>query len=227
MEHKTAFSVWFLPLALTLTENGACAAGLGEDGTWYRPEPVSKSLINGGATVLSYDTWRQVRLGPLAKPAPPENHRFLGFDSPREKFAPPEQRLELLGQVAHPSVADLFDGDQTLGCIRANIDDIYSRRHTGGRSFLRLVFSDVTGAQFDWVLPEHRVTQKWKAASEMQASTLVQPELLQGTGQDAYLTLALGDRNNRFPGKYDGRHPLVVGVHSIRELSGKLTERQG
>lgn len=207
--------MWFLPLAITQSEDGSCVAGLGDDGKWYRPEPISLEQVSGETAAFSYDHWRLLRLGPKETSAPPENRALVAFDPALPRPARAKQRLDMLAQMASPSVYSAFADGQSLGCIRATVHDIYFRRHTGGRRFLRIVFSDPAGERFDWVLPELAMNQRWAAEGGLDVPDDRRDRLLTSMGTDAYLTLALGDKNDRFPGKYDGRHPLVVGVHPV------------
>jgi hypothetical protein len=91
------------------------------------------------------------------------------------------------------------------------VREVYLRRSTGGRIFVRCRFADGSGAGYDWIVPE--------IAFAARARELIHSGR-PGTGDLAgaeavYLALGLTKPNGRLPGRFGGCHPLVVGVHPV------------
>ncbi|MFD7424404.1 hypothetical protein ACFV6M_28730 [Streptomyces californicus] len=78
------------------------------------------------------------------------------------------------------------------------------QRSTGGRTFLRLEFTDNTGERFDWIVRDVRLLD----AGPGEIALPVGPE-----APLLYAAVGLTHPNHRFPGRFRGCHPLVVGLH--------------
>lgn len=196
----------FVPLAVTLdTEGGACVAGVTAEGRWLRPEPVTAAQVAG--TDPGYVMHRPVRLvlGPATGDGARPEDRAAG-GAPRRAGPPagPAGRAALLAAVADPDVATAFAGGRSAGLVAVRPLGFRHQRSTGGRTFLRMEFTDSTGEHFDWIVRDLRLLDAGPG------------EVALPTGPEApvlYAAVGLTHPNHRFPGRFRGCHPLVVGLH--------------
>ncbi|WP_030241107.1 hypothetical protein [Streptomyces sp. NRRL S-350] len=197
-----------VPLAVTLdADGGACVAGLDADGRWIRPEPVTAGEVGPDGP---YAFFRPVRigLGPSTEAdARPEDRTVLEAPRPAGQALDAAARERLLNETADATVAEAFAGERSAGLVLATVRRIYGRRSTGGRSFLRVEFTDASGAEYDWIVRDWRLVRRFPAPVEGP---------LPGSAGPCFLSIGLTKPNGRFPGRFRGCHPLVVGVHSER-----------
>jgi hypothetical protein len=213
-------TVRLLPLAITRVDDGeACVGAVDETGRWLRPEPVLPAHVTGAEPVFRYWHWTELRLGPSTTDGARVEDRAMVsapvLDTGSE--VPAARRRELLTPLLGSDVASTVgSGRRSLGLIRAEIRDVYLRRSTGGRTFVRCRFADGAGAEHDWIVPE--IAFGARVWSLVRAGGISESGLVDRLGRsEVYLTLGLTMPNNRFPGQFGGCHPLVVGVHVIPE----------
>ncbi|MEU8588291.1 hypothetical protein AB0C59_15025 [Streptomyces sp. NPDC048664] len=205
----------FLPLAVTLdTDGGACVAGLDADGRWIRPEPVTADEVGPEGP---YAFFRPVRLGlgPSTEPdARPEDRAVRTPPRPAGEALGAAARARLLRDSADAGVEAAFAGERSAGLVAVQVRRLYGRPSTGGRSFLRMEFTDASGAEHDWIVRDRRLVRRFPAPHQDPPPDLAGP---------CFLSIGLTKPNGRFPGRFRGCHPLVVGVLS-GDFSGVLSE---
>ncbi|MCG0287988.1 hypothetical protein [Streptomyces sp. PSAA01] len=197
-----------LPLAVTLDAGGgACVAGLDLDGRWIRPEPVTAEQVGPEGPYAFFHPVR-IGLGPSTEPdARPEDRAVIAPPRPAGPALDPAMRERLLKDTADATVEKAFAGERSAGLVPADVRRVYGRRATGGRSFLRLEFTDASGAEHDWIVRDARLVRAFPAPLEGPLPDLAGP---------CFLSIGLTKPNGRFPGRFRGCHPLVVGVLSER-----------
>jgi len=168
--------------------------------------------VDPGRPTYRYDRRVPLSLGPAPADARPEDRCLIACHQPAVPVGL-EERRQILARMAAESADAVFSEGRTAGCIPAEVEAVYARRHTGGRSYVRMRFRDPTGEVFDWVVPEVRLTDAVAAAGGLDMTAAAAERLRAAFDGEAYLVIGLGDRNDRMPGRYDGRHPLVVGAH--------------
>lgn len=227
-----ATDVRLLPLAITrVDEEEACVGAVTATGEWVRPEPVHTAEVADPATApFRYWHWTRARLAPPVVADPrPEDRALAGPPRLDERSTVPAgERPALLGKHCDASVEAVFEGARrSLALVRAEIEDLYVRRATGGRTFLRCGFRDPTGAAYDWIVPDIGFgALVWPHVTRQRIDPPVRARLLGAlTRSEVYLTLGLTRPNNRFPGRFGGCHPLVVGVHSTDPALRPAAER--
>lgn len=197
-----------IPLAVTFdADGGACVAGLDTGGAWIRPEPVRVEEVGPERPYAFFQPVR-IGLGPSAEPdARPEDRTVSSPPQPVGEILGAPAREQLLKNTADPTVTEAFANERSAGLVRAEVCRVYGRRSTGGRSFLRLEFTDDSGTEYDWIVRD------WRAVRQF-------PNPVDGPLPDlpghCFLAVGLTKPNGRFPGRFRGCHPLVVGVHSER-----------
>ncbi len=201
-----------IPLAITLdTDDGACVAGVTASGRWLRPEPVTAADVTGSTP--RYRFFRPVAVELVASPEPdarPEDRAVTGPVTETGAALDVAERAELLGRVADDSVELAFAGERSAGLVRARVRGFERRRSTGGRSFLRLAFTDPAGADHDWIVRDVRALRAFGGSGEDTALAEARAWL---AAAPVFLSIGLTKPNGRFPGRFRGCHPLVVGVH--------------
>jgi hypothetical protein len=213
--------VLLYPLVITRdTDGGACVSGCTEDGLWFRPEPVTADEVEGTDPLYQY--FRPVHVGLSAsheRDARPEDRNIAMAASPAGQALSEAERDNLLRKVADPSVEDAFAGERSVGVVELTARRVYAQRSTGGRTFLRLEFSDSPGKAFDWII---RDVQLLRAFPEPGAARAELEELSAVVAAaPRFVSVGLTKPDGRFPGRFRGCHPLVVGLHGIvRDLEG-------
>jgi len=210
----------FLPLAITRVGNDeACVAGVTEDGLWIRPEPVSLDQVQREPAAYDYSRWSVVDLAESIA----EDHRW----EDRTVLNPETvciagsvtsaERATMLARYTDADVSSALEGQRTVGLIRVTLHLVYAKRATGGRVFLRGAFTDSAGKDYDWIIPE------------LAFARLARPFVVDGQLKPAFaerfrdalsrvptfFTVGLTKREHRFPGRFKGCHPLVVGIHTV------------
>ncbi len=196
----------FVPLAVTLDgAGGACVAGVTAEGRWLRPEPVTAAQVAGPDPVYAVHHPVRLPLGPATGDgARPEDRAAAGAPRRAGPPAEPARRAALLAAVADPDVATAFAGGRSAGLVAVRPLGYRHQRSTGGRTFLRLEFTDNTGERFDWIVRDVRLLDAGPGEIALPAGP--EAPLL-------YAAVGLTHPNHRFPGRFRGCHPLVVGLH--------------
>ncbi len=213
-----------LPLAITrVDDHEACVGAVTAHDAWVRPEPVEvREVVDPATASFRYWQWAEVELGPPVVGDPrPEDRALHGRPQPQARaggaFGAP-QRRGLLRRLADTDVESVFDAaHRSLGLVQAEVRDVYTKRSTGGRAFLRCRFCDPTGREYDWIVPEIVFGERaWPHVRAGRLDPEWRDELLADLGRcETYLTIGLTKPNGRFPGRFGGCHPLVVGVHPV------------
>lgn len=207
-----------LPMAVTqASDSHACVGALTADGQWVRPEPITLDQVRDRTTSRwRYGRWTRVTLGPARVAEPRPEDRALHDDPrPAERWTAGQCR-EWTSSFVDGSVHEALAGERTLGMVYVELHRVYAKQATGGRVFLRFVFNDRTGEIFDWIVPDIDTAEPLLATTENGTlPTAVAQRALASLREHGPLLLTLGltRPNNRFPGRFRGCHPLVVGVH--------------
>lgn len=196
-----------LPIAITRVDSDrGCVGALGRDGAWVRPGPVQLTELTAESPRYSYDRWVWIDAAPcLEKDARPEDRRLVGAPRSGDPIDS-EDRAALLHAHADPSVEVAFARGRSLGAVCARVRRVYRRRSTGGRDVLRMDFEDDAGVRYDFIVPDLHFERWVGARSEEDASSAL-------AARKVLIALGLTKPNGRFPGRFGGCHPLVVGVH--------------
>lgn len=218
-------AVHFVPLAITQSDSThGCVAGLSVTGEWLRPEPIMAAELGKGS-VYQYRRFCRAYLGPSeAEDCRPEDRHVLApttVATDMKTVTTDAAWLNWYRAHCDKHVESCFVGERSVGLIEVTPERVYAKRATGQRVFARMAFRDATGEAFDWIVPEiafssyvlERLSPNARAAEE---AAILKP--LQQ--RKVFLCLGLTKPNNRFPGKFRGCHPLVVGVHSFLEYGG-------
>jgi hypothetical protein len=207
-----------LPMAITRADDtSACVGALTADGRWVRPEPVALAQVADRATsAWRYRRWVAVRLAaPTVADPRPEDRTLLGEPVPGEQW-PAGRCRDWAGRFADSTVVTALAGERSLGLVSATLHRVYVKAATRGRLFTRFVFSDRTGTEYDWIVPDVETAGPLLAQARdgsLPAEVADQTRDRLQQGGPLLLTLGLTRPNNRFPGRFRGCHPLVVGVH--------------
>ena len=221
----------FIPMAITKVDDvEACVGALAQNGAWVRPEPVFLADVVAQDTPYGYFQWTTAELeNSIAKDPRPEDRNLIrdGVNAPRAaEVLPADSRLDFLRAHLDSSVEEAFSGERSLGLIKASVHRVYAKPSTAGRLFFRTEFSDPAGKTYDWIIPEINFV---KLVTPFLANGGIRPDfcaplLSVFQSVQTFFTLGLTKPNNRFPGRFRGCHPLVVGIHSVpdyRDLSGR------
>lgn len=208
----------FLPLAITRSGlDHACVGAISDAGRWVRPQPIALTQVSGPHASFAYEVWHEAALVPAqAHDRRPEDHDLVSANIQQHDTLSRDARLALLRRVCDADVSAAISGERSLGLVRARVQQVCVRRATGGRRFLRMAFEDQARESYDWIVPELRFADA--AAPHFHGDDLDSAwagrlvDVL--CSVETYLTVGLTKPNHRFPGKFRGCHPLVVGVHS-------------
>ncbi|AUX26887.1 uncharacterized protein SOCEGT47_074570 [Sorangium cellulosum] len=206
-----------LPFAMTqVDDRHACVGSLTEDGRWVRPEPVTLDMVD---RAFVYRTWTELALVPSAHPdARPEDRAMLQAPRPLGRIDAAAWK-ELAERHLDPDVLTALGGERSLGLVKASIERLYLKRSTGGRRFVRMVFTDRASRTYDWIVPELRLRRLIERHAQGDRIDPRAEEHVRRALNDAeiYLCLGLTKPNHRLPGQFRGCHPLVVGLHALPE----------
>ncbi|HEX3763100.1 MAG TPA: hypothetical protein VHW23_30595 [Kofleriaceae bacterium] len=216
-------AVRFQPLAITRADDReGCVGAVTSEGQWFRPQPVTADDVDPDRGIYRYGRWYEADVVPaFDADARPEDHQLVG------------PVRELAGGAAlawpalvRPSIADALDDDRSLGLVRARIVQLYARRSLGKKTFLRAVFCDDTGERYDWIVPEVAFGQlAWPHVADTVLAPGWAADLVGFLARaQTYVTVGLTRPNGRFPGKFRGCHPLVVGLHSAPDYRPVFAE---
>jgi hypothetical protein len=224
---EAAKTVRFVPLGISkVSELEACVGAVAEDGSWVRPETPTLAEVKASDSPFVYFQWANAELSEsLARDPRPEDHHMVRR-AERESFISEEARTELIRANLDPGVEDALAGLRSLGLVKVNVHLFCMKQSTGGRTFLRVEFTDERNETYDWIVSEVRFPEEI-------APYLVNGDITPEFGQrlqdifqsaDVYFAIALTKPNNRFPGKFRGCHPVVIGIHTIPEYSLRLSK---
>ncbi|NCP12237.1 MAG: hypothetical protein GW859_09875 [Sphingomonadales bacterium] len=204
-----------VPLAMTLpSASEACVAGIDDQGAWVRPSPVPAHWIAGPRPLFAYRRASTLRLGPPPRDgARPEDRALIGRPRLSRSLSLAAHR-RLLDRAADGGVDAAFAGDRSAGLIRARLRDVYARRHTRGRFYLRLVFDDASGETFDWILPDIAAVGYFaEAVADGALAADARRCWLDAHRGEAFLAIGLTLPTRAPDRRFRGCNPLVVGVH--------------
>jgi hypothetical protein len=217
------------PLAITRVDDGeACVGAITRAGEWIRPGPISpQDVVDRARSPFQHLQWLRLAVRPATSAdRRPEDHAVC---APVEIAGPPasgEARRKLLERAVDPSIDAAFCGERSLGLVRARVERIYVKRSTGGRAFIRAAFEDAAGSAFDWIVPDLVLSTALGAGIREGAIAPVMDAFLAEVLADsaAYLAVGLTKPNHRFPGRFRGCHPLIVGLHLVPDRLAAIRE---
>jgi len=214
-----------LPLAITRVDaHCGCVGAITDDGAWVRPEPVMIGDVVAGDSPYRYARWTDALLAPSKAANPrPEDRALIAADrspAPGPRL-PRTEWLPFMVRYLDADVASAFAGQRSLGLVEIAARRLYVGCSTAGRRFVRVEFSDAAGAIYDWIVPDLRFTAGFWAliqsgTSEDDTSSRLLARL---TAERTFFAIGLTTPNDRFPGKFRGCHPLVVGVHCAADAT--------
>lgn len=215
------------PLVITLdTDGAACVSGCTEDGVWFRPEPVTAVQVQADDALYQYFRPVLVGLTPSHESdARPEDRFVARAASPAGDALSGFERDALLQKIADASVEEAFAGGRSVGVVELRVRRVYAQRATGGKTFLRLEFADATDEVFDWIIRDIQLLQAFPdpAAAHDELDRLT----TRIAGVPRHVSIGLTKPNGRFPGRFRGCHPLVVGMHGIDQDLGRVPRASG
>ncbi|HEU4582847.1 MAG TPA: hypothetical protein VFS67_31530 [Polyangiaceae bacterium] len=220
----------FTPLAITRADGSSgCVAAVTPEGGFVRPEPVTVDDVDPRFGIYRYGVWFRAGLVASAQPdARPEDMRLTS--APRAAGELSEFEVwSLLERAAAPSVEQALAAPASIGVVRARIVRVHVTASVGQRFFLRLSFVDQAAEAYDWIVPEVAFgALAWPhvRGTELDAA-FAQRFLGLCAGGQVFLTLGLTKPNHRFPGRFGGCHPLVVGVHTRPDYLQVLSQPGG
>jgi hypothetical protein len=221
--------VRFLPLAITRADAGSgCVGAVTADGAWIRPQPVGESEVEGPARRYHYGAWHEAVVSPADDPgARPEDHTLSGPVGPPRWIEDERVLHQLLRSRPDADVASALGGERSLGLVRARVSALYLKASLARKWFLRLVFTDASGASHDWIVPEVALGALARPHRGAEALDRGWAAAVVGYWQEVetFLTLGLTRPNHRFPGRFRGCHPLVVGIHTIPDYRPAFASR--
>lgn len=213
-----------IPFAITdIDAEHVCVAGIGEDGTWIRPEPILRTDID----VNSYFAYGHMTEFYVEASTAVEK-RIEDKDYVREKPTSiiqeltPDETKKIIQQRLDDSVEEIFASGRSIGFIKPKVIDITYGRNLGGSNKIRLIFTDQKGAKYNLIVVERKfkglvlknLNESGQLDIEKRQKIL---EILSKT--ELYFSVGLSRKNTSFPGPYDGCHALVVGIHAFPDYS--------
>ncbi len=210
--------------ASKVSEREACVAAIRPDGTWVRPEVPTMTEIKAENSAYVYFRWASAALGHSIQNEPrPEDHHILQPPCGEEKLAD-VVRLDFLRKHQDSGAEAAFSGERSMGLVKATVHRVYHKQSTAGRVFLRAEFTDAAGQTFDWIITDVTFPEEI-------APYLVEGQITPEFGErlrrifnssETYFTISLTKPNNRFPGKFRGCHPVIVGIHTFPDYKPQL-----
>lgn len=220
-----------VPLAITLDGAGAgCVAGFDcVNNQWIRPEPIMESdvIFPAGQFEMFQPCVLMVN-DPNASDARPEDRSWLREHGViHQGLLKPEARRRLLERICDQTVETAFRNQRSIGVIRVRILEMYIGRSTGRRAFHRLRFVDASDETFDWIVRDVRVLDAFSHLDSPEGQQRLCAFSDSVTGTTTYISIGLTKPNYRFPGRFRGCHPLVVGLFSDLEISSLADPPRG
>jgi hypothetical protein len=219
----------FLPLVITLEdENWGCVAGIDSTRAWLRPSPIPARWAGDPAGPFRYGVWSKLSVLPHPTSNRPEDRLIAEPPTPVRAVDTFEYR-NLLTAIADPDVDTVFAGNRSVGLVRARIESIYARRHTRGRTLVRVVYDDDTGERFDWVVPE--VATCRALAPHIHDGALdahfAEAWLNEIKSSELFLAIGLTLPKQGASSRFGGCQPLVVGFHRLEPSPDRAAEGAG
>ncbi len=218
-------TVRFVPLGISkVSDLEACVGAISADGSWVRPETPTLAEVKASDSPFVYFQWANAGLGEsLAGDSRPEDQHMVRRAT-REHSIAEEERLQFMRAHLDPSAEEAFSGLRSLGLIKVQVHKFYMKQSTAGRRFLRVEFTDGKGDTYDWIISEVKFPE---AIAPYLTEHEITPELGKKLADffqcaEVYFTIALTKPNNRFPGKFRGCHPVVIGIHTVPDYSSEL-----
>src|SRR5438552_9797090 len=222
---ETQKAVRFVPLGISkVSESEACVGAISEDGSWVRPETPTLAEVKASGSPFLYFQWANAELGESLERDPrPEDHHMVRR-AQAEGWLAGEIRADFIRTHLDASAEDAFAGLRSLGLIKAKVHRIYRKQSTGGRVFLRAEFTDAKGATYDWIISEVKFPEEIEPYLVNGDITPEFGKKLAGIFQssEVYFVIALTKPNNRFPGKFRGCHPVIIGIHTVPDYYDQL-----
>jgi len=209
-----------LPVAITGGEGpSGCVAALTLDGTWVRPGPIAASTLYSSESPFSYGRLTSLVSKPCqADDARAEDHELLNSPCLGPVLSA-ETRMALYRRVEVNSVYQSLDGYHSLALIRPKLEKVYVRRSFKGVRYVRAVFCDGAGDNFDWIVMDLGFLRRVEPLDDGGVSSRLDAETERLQASSLWFALGLTNVDDRFPGRFGGCHPLVVGVHAeIEEI---------
>jgi hypothetical protein len=221
--------VRFVPMGISkVSDVEACVGAISEDGSWVRPETPTLAEVKASDSPFVYFQWANAELGEsLARDPRPEDHHMVRRALPETSISE-QERLAFIHTHLDPSAEAAFSGLRSLGLIKVQVHKFYMKQSTAGRRFLRVEFTDAKGDTYDWIVSEVKFPEKIAPYLRENEITPEFGKKLADFFQSAevYFTLALTKPNNRFPGKFRGCHPVVIGIHTSPDYCTKLLREE-
>jgi len=229
---SSSTDIRFLPLAITQADDRhSCVGAITDAGWWVRPEPVTLTEVESPNSPYRYFYWTVAALESSSSlDARPEDRDIQREEGELRRLSPlPESdRLPFLLNHLDKNVGTAFTNERSLGLVEVSVHNIYLKRSTGGRNFIRAEFSDTSGSIYDWIIPEIAFGRTVRThICEGNIETKYALCLISAFKEArTFFTVGLTKPNFRFPGQFRGCNPLVVGIHSEPDYSllvkGKL-----
>jgi hypothetical protein len=223
-------SLVMLPVVITqVDETYGCVVCMTRDGRLFRPEPVMLEDIAGPSAYFRFGEAVHCRLGPsLASDARPEDRDWLA-------------RLPVEGEVAEwrgdaldawfaghldRSAQTVFEGERSVGLIRARPEIVKLIRSTRGRFLIVLGFTDDDGQYHEWIVPDLPFSKAMTAIlKDAPDAERIAGEIVERLRQTSfYLALVLSKPRQNSLGSIRGCQPLVGGVHSFPAYADILAD---
>ncbi len=222
---ETQRTIRFVPMGISkVSDVEACVGAISEDGTWVRPEVPTLAEVKASDSPFVYFQWANAELGEsLAQDPRPEDQHMVRR-AERETPMAQGYRLEFIRTHLDPGAEEAFSGLRSLGLIKANVHRFYMKLSTAGRRFLRVEFTDAKGDTYDWIVSEVKFPEQ---ITPYLQDGEISPEFAKRLADffqsaEVYFTIALTKPNNRFPGKFRGCHPVVIGIHTAPDYCAEL-----
>ncbi|HLJ91521.1 MAG TPA: hypothetical protein VKZ53_32280 [Candidatus Angelobacter sp.] len=217
--------VRFVPMGISkVSDVEACVGAISEDGSWVRPEIPTLAEVKASDSPFVYFQWANAELGESHERDPrPEDHHMIRRALPESAMAD-ESRLDLIRSHQDATCEDAFAGLRSLGLVKVKVGKFYMKRSTGGRVFLRTEFTDGRNDTYDWIVSEVKFPEEiapYLVEGDIPPALAAKlAEIFQSA--EVYFTIALTKPNNRFPGKFRGCHPVVIGIHAFPDYLPRL-----
>lgn len=222
-----AETVRFIPMGISkVSDSEACVGAIAENGAWVRPETPSLAEVIAVNPTFSYQQWSSAGLASSVETDARPEDRHMVQQARVERPLPEGTWADFLKTHLDGSVEEVFSDLRSLGLIKVQLQSLYFKQSTGGRTFLRASFEDAVYETYDWIVSEVRLSQE--LAPHM-IEGAIPPALVNALSHflrsaELFFVIALTKPNNRFPGKFRGCQPIVIGVHSVPDYAAILSQ---